>query len=222
MWILKIYWLDITVKQQKGTDTICKHGALKVVENIVEREALAVLAHVDDVKGAYITLKGTALKQFFNEASYSAIETVNGEIPEGLAISKGFKRIPACYQASDNPDSSDSTKHSCDGIGTKYMYFKLDKDITLEGLRQCFIDPPVRIHKMGTLETMTFPKIMNLKVSEGFLKHQNILFHQGLNSIIGGKGVGKSLIVEFIRFALDQPSKDSSILNITIVSLIRD
>ena len=49
-------------------------------------------------------------------------------------------------------------------------------------------------------------------MSQGFLKNQKINFNEGLNSIVGGKGVGKSLVVEFLRFAIDQSSKDRSIL----------
>src|SRR5699024_2140156 len=34
----------------------------------------------------------------------------------------------------------------------------------------------------------------------------------GLNSIVGGKGVGKSLIIELIRFALHDPPEDPALL----------
>ena len=37
------------------------------------------------------------------------------------------------------------------------------------------------------------------------------IFHQGLNSVLGAKGVGKSLLIEFMRFALDQESTHSEI-----------
>lgn len=40
-----------------------------------------------------------------------------------------------------------------------------------------------------------------------------MLFHEGLNSIVGGKGTGKSLIIEFLRFVLNQNSDDKDILN---------
>jgi DNA repair ATPase RecN len=43
------------------------------------------------------------------------------------------------------------------------------------------------------------------------LKDQEICFHEGLNSIVGGKGVGKSLVIEFLRFGLDQSSKDKDL-----------
>jgi len=44
------------------------------------------------------------------------------------------------------------------------------------------------------------------------LGRQILEFHPGLNSIIGGKGVGKSLAIEFLRFGLGQPSQDSALL----------
>ena len=39
------------------------------------------------------------------------------------------------------------------------------------------------------------------------------IFHQGLNSILGAKGVGKSLLIEFMRFALDQESTQIEVSN---------
>jgi PHP family Zn ribbon phosphoesterase len=204
--------LDITPQEQGRTDALCKHGAHKIIKKIVERGGLAILAHIDEPRGAFTTLSGNPLIRLFNEAAYTAVETSNGELPKDLIPAKGFKRLPACYQASDNPDPDQPRKHSHKGLGLKFSYFKLDKDINLEGLRQCFADPQVRIRRMALpLGESPFPRVVSLRASDGFLKCQNIRFHPGLNSIIGGKGVGKSLIVEFLRFVLDQPSGDEDI-----------
>ncbi len=51
-----------------------------------------------------------------------------------------------------------------------------------------------------------------MEISQGFLSKQKICFHEGLNSIVGGKGTGKSLIVEFLRFALMQTSDDKDVM----------
>lgn len=205
--------LGIAPAEQGETQTLCKKGVQEVIEKIIEWDGLAVLAHVDQPKGAFVEMGGISLISLINEAPYHAIETSTGGLPADLTKERGFKRIPTCYQSSDNPDPNEPTKHSLEGLGAKYSYFKLERQIDLEGLRQCFADPEVRIRKMGSLEGTSFPKILSLRVSEGFLKHQEIRFHYGLNSIIGGKGVGKSLIIEFLRFALDQPSSDEDILN---------
>jgi len=97
-------------------------------------------------------------------------------------------------------------KHSIEGIGCRYSYFKVDENISLESLRQCFIDPEVRIGQSFEDKKRTYPHIKSVKVNSGFLSDIESNFHQGLNSILGAKGVGKSLLIEFIRFALDQES----------------
>ena len=48
---------------------------------------------------------------------------------------------------------------------------------------------------------------------EGFFDGVELRLHPGLNTIIGGKGVGKSLLVEFLRFALNQPSDVNAIVS---------
>lgn len=205
-------FLDIDSSEYAKSDTICKKSSHEVIEKIVERGGLAILAHIDNVKGAYKELSGNNRIKLFNEAAYSAVEITSNKPPSELNNRNVYTRSSlAYYQASDNPDPSNNKKHSIEGIGNKYTYFKMN-DINLEGLRQCFNDPEVRIRDMNQLIQDKYPRILNMRVSDGFLEHQNIKFHPGLNSIIGGKGVGKSLIVELLRFGLGQPSNDKEIL----------
>lgn len=204
--------LKVPTEEQGESDAICKLGAEEVIDIIKQKGGLAVLAHIDGIKGAYTTFTGSPQRRLFNESRYDAVETSSGDLPAGYTKENGFVRMPCCYQASDNPDPKEPIKHSIKGLGTHCSYFKLGGKITLEGLRQCFIDSKVRIKKMEYVQEPLYPKILSLKASEGFLKYQNIKFHRGLNSIIGGKGVGKSLIVELIRFAFDQNSRNIDIL----------
>lgn len=53
-------------------------------------------------------------------------------------------------------------------------------------------------------------KIRRLRVYGGFLDRLDLRFGDGLNCIIGGRGSGKTTVLEFIRFALDRLPKASS------------
>ena len=180
-----------------------------------------MLAHIDQLKGIFHdsveknekgnTSVPASLRKILNEAPFDAVECTEGRLPDGFDELHQIKRNPAFYQASDNPDISNPTKHSLDGLGARYSSFKVD-DINIEGLRQCFADPEVRICLMGDEEEKLYPRIVSLKIGEdGFLHHQNFKFHEGLNSLIGGKGVGKSLAIEFLRFGLNQTSAEELI-----------
>jgi len=189
-------------------ETLTTEGIHIVIEKILKSGGLPILAHIDSPSGAFYELaeKGSSRLALFNDGQYSAVETLEGELPSTFNRSYNYHRIPACYQSSDNPDPAQPQKHSIEGIGIRCSLFKIDDPINLEGLRQCFADPQVRIKKAGSPVTLRYPHILEVRASNGFLGRQRILFHPGLNSIIGGKGVGKSLMVELVRFALDQAS----------------
>ncbi len=215
--------IGIKPNEYGKSDTVCDKSVSDVLTLIHEREGLAVLAHIDEVKGAFYELTSVnsetgkvkvplSCVRLFNEGTYDAVEVTQGVLPEGLDAAHQITRTPAFYQASDSPDPDDPIHHSKDGIGTRYTYFHLDQ-ISLEGLRQCFADPEVRI-VVGELPTdHRWPRIVQMRVgNEGFLAYQRFYFHPGLNCLIGGKGVGKSLVIEFLRFALGQPSQNEDIL----------
>jgi hypothetical protein len=214
--------IDIQAQDYGHQEALCTRGIYEVINKINERNGLAILAHIDDHKGAFREMSSRddngqirvplGCRRLFNEARYHAVECRHGRLPDGFDKEHQFKRFPAVYQASDNPDPEKPTRHSLQGMATQYSWFNLDR-IDLEGLRQCFADPEVRIRTMAEYTKSHCPQVVSLKVGDqGFLKRQTLTFHNGLNSIIGGKGVGKSLAVELIRFGLGQPPEDASLL----------
>jgi DNA repair ATPase RecN len=184
---------------------------------------LAVPAHIDSTNGIFEQMKGIPRKDVIQNPKLLAVEAVN--YPKVSQLLDGrdpvYQRKLAVYQSSDNPfidekgnitvDGDFAGKHSINGIAFRCSYFKVDEKITLESLRQCFIDPEVRIRQCFEYQEKVYPHIKSLRVNSGFLADVEFTFHEGLNSILGAKGVGKSLLIEFMRFALDQESSHPGI-----------
>ncbi|MBT7189901.1 MAG: hypothetical protein HN916_06885 [Anaerolineae bacterium] len=213
--------IKIKSSEYGKSDALCKESVYTVIDQIHTSGGQAVLAHIDAPKGAFFELAkkkddgkvGVPVncRDLFNQAKYDAIEVVGGGYPEGYDEQHHIENFPAYYQASDNLDPEQPTKHSIAGLGKLHSWFNIEQ-VNLEGLRQAFNDPSARICLTDCYHKVGYPRIVNLKVgNSGFLRNQGFDFHPGLNSIIGGKGVGKSLAVEFLRFGLQQPPEDPNL-----------
>lgn len=214
--------VDISPRQYGRSDETCKLGIFELLKKIHTRNGLAILAHIDTHKGVFFETTLTKPNgklavpkiccDVFNSDRYDAVEIIENSLPSEFKKERGFTRFPAFYWASDNPDTENPIKHSKDGVAERYTIFDLD-EITLEGLRQCFADPKSRVRRPDEdISSTTWAHIMEMRIGKaGYLAYQNFKFHPGLNCIIGGKGVGKSLVVEFIRFILGQPSTNKEI-----------
>ena len=71
-----------------------------------------------------------------------------------------------------------------------------------------FRDPDSRIRLNSEIETGYQSCLLNLKVYGGYLDGLDIDFSDNLVTIIGGRGTGKSTIINFIRYALDLPPRE--------------
>jgi energy-coupling factor transporter ATP-binding protein EcfA2 len=187
-------------KQHWGSEAFVGCDIETALQVISSNGGLAIGAHAEKGKGflAAIT-QGATRQKVFNNEHLSAIEALDlTELKELLRSSgKAFSRKVAILENSD--------AHSLSQIGSRFTKIRLDH-LSIEGLRQAFIDPDVRVRLASSPEQATFPFIESICVDHGFLRGQGITFNTGLNCLIGGAGTGKSTIIEFLRFVLDQIS----------------
>lgn len=123
--------------------------------------------------------------------------------PVNKAISKNI----AITTFSDNPHSPKNPKHGLDGIGEKYTWIKMDETPSLEGLRQAFLLPDFRVQNCFIAPNLPYIKpelwfksvtITNTAITDKANPFK-VEFSPQLNTVIGGRGSGKSSILRFIR-----------------------
>ena len=77
--------------------------------------------------------------------------------------------------------------------------------VSIEGLRQAFLDPDSRIRlnrRDGDAEAEAHTELMSLAWDGGFLDGASISLNPNLNVLVGGHGAGKSTIIESLRYVL--------------------
>jgi PHP family Zn ribbon phosphoesterase len=192
----------------KNNSLVTKFSVQEVVSKIRnDHHALPILAHIDNEKGAWKVLRnhGQTLLQLWQAKEFAAVEITGESLPEEIGRDP-FLHIPAYYWASDNPHPEFPEKHSLSGIGVRYSRFKLSEPITWEGLRLCFHDPEMRIRPASD-ETISHPRIEEVSIEGGFLSNTKIELTPNLNCVIGGRGTGKSCLLELLRYVFDAKAK---------------
>lgn len=71
-----------------------------------------------------------------------------------------------------------------------------------ESFRLAFQDPESRVRLNSDVSEKYYSRIESLKVTGGYLDGVKIEFSEHLNAVIGGRGTGKSTLIECIRYAL--------------------
>ncbi|HUL31679.1 MAG TPA: chromosome segregation protein SMC, partial [Thermodesulfobacteriota bacterium] len=176
--------------------------------------SLLILPHPDQTNGLCKSLTTEVAAKLLMEVGPDAIEYCpdkeksrlqsTGTLPEDFWDQVSFVEF-------SNPKRIEE-------IGTQYRtngtlratYLKLSAT-NLDALRLALHDPQTRL-SIGGIPSATHPRIRNIAISgSGFLGNLNISWNQDLNVIIGGKGVGKSAIVESLRYAFaTTPYSDQS------------
>ncbi len=136
----------------------------------------------------------TTIKQWYNPVKYA--------IDNNLAL----------LTFSDNPHEPNNPKHGFWGIGKSYSWIKMDEKPSLEGLRQAFLLPEFRVRNMfeSPNKPYVFPEIWikSITIKDTLITEKDtpltFEFSPQLNTIIGGRGSGKSSILRFIRGVLNK------------------
>ncbi len=75
-------------------------------------------------------------------------------------------------------------------------------NISVEALRQAFLDPESRIRLNSDSEPEPHAEFLCMGWEGGFLDGTRLHFNENLNVLVGGRGTGKSTIIESLRYVL--------------------
>jgi predicted ATPase len=178
---------------------------LKLVE---ERGGLSIAAHVTSDSGL-LRLSGQpritawCSKHLLAAAIPGPVSDVPPEYAQIVRNSDPAHRRDrplAFINASDVCQPSDFPKP---GVST----FVKMSDVTIEGLRQGFIDHESRIRLNSDDPPKEHAKIIAVAWQGGLLDEQSLALNEGLNVLIGGRGAGKSTVIESLRYVFDLKPK---------------
>lgn len=184
------------------TGTCTSKSIVEVIKEIESFGAIAIPAHVDQNAGLFSQINGDTLKNVINlRAELYCVELVDKEftLPD-LCKSEKARWSFIC--------GSDS--HLSNEVGRRYTYVKMGKPC-LEGLKLALMDGG-DFSLIRFDETESKPNsyadfiIKSLEIKDarycGNGSPLHIGFNPWLNCFIGGRGSGKSTIIEFLRIVM--------------------
>ena len=188
-------------KGTKGnSDAVTDKSLIEVINVVKEHNVIPIPAHVNRNKGLF-TLSGLTLKQVLDNSHIHAMELCDDSYqkPQGYNDKK-IEWTEVC-----GSDTHFSFKEN-DRFGD-FTWIKMDTP-SIEGLKLALMDGKTSVNRcMKDNPNQHSPFIIEDVIIEnakymGRSQKLNIKFSPFLNTIIGGRGSGKSTLIEFIRLLL--------------------
>ena len=203
---------EFGVRDTQPSSSQCTHDFVTVLGKVREQGGIAVAAHSTGKKGLFKALQGQARARAWQCADLLAIQ-IPGSIS---ALPDDVRHIledrnpdyRRSYPASDRQavaalNAKDVTKPEDLDDASATCWIKMSETVTVEGLRQAFLDPDSRIRLNGDPAPEEHSELVALAwEGGGFLDGAAIHLNQNLNVMIGGRGTGKSTVVESLRYVL--------------------
>lgn len=183
-----------------------KKSLHEVIKIIVDNNGIAIPAHVDTTKGLFNASADIKRTVFYNVQGLLALEMINPNAHDGEYFDSKLKLARIL--------GSDS--HSVETIADKFTWIKMGKP-NLEALRLALYDVDGAVCRsdqfnenfnLNNIHSRTYIKSLKIKngryIGKEKLPAYEIQFNPFLNTLIGGRGTGKSTIINFLRLILNR------------------
>ena len=207
---LALYLGDLGIQETSPSSDLSSHSFATVLKKVTDHGGIPIAAHVTSRKGLLESLEGQARVNAWRDPNLLAIQ-IPGH-PDNLR--PNLRRIlrgddPEYRRNRPVADGTEiaviNAKDVVDPEGLDHadatVAIKMSKP-SIEGFRQAFLDPGSRIRLNSDATPPDHSELLSVEWKGGFLNGVVVPFHPNLNVAIGGRGAGKSTIVESIRYAL--------------------
>ena len=192
------------------SDGVTRRSFPDVVQKIDQAGGIAIPAHVDGDSGLF-KLAGNTLSAALNSEPIHAIEVVDpsSQKPQ-LYQEKKLRWTEVLGSDSHHPHGNAGQSYP----GSRFTWVKMGTP-SLEGLRLALIDGQLSVRRSDQVSgdpnqhgdiAIESIEVRNARYM-GRSRAYSVGFNPWFNAIIGGRGTGKSTLVEFIRIALHRDNE---------------
>ena len=202
------------ITKPEPSSDLSNRNFVGILNQVRKQGGVSIAAHVTSRHGLLRVLDGQARIRAWRDANLLAIQIsqhvqdlhqsdraiVENSNPDYCRVHAASENLAiAVVNASDivDPASLEQPSATC--------WIKMS-EVSIEGLRQAFLDPGSRIRlnpQLGKMETEDHAELVAMAWEGGFLDGGAVHFSQNLNVLLGGRGAGKSTIIESARYVLD-------------------
>ena len=192
------------IVDHSATSPIARKTCEQILQMVAESEGVCIAAHVCSASGLLTTLRGHARAQAWKSEHLlaAAIAGPREDAPQNcLDILKNTdptakRDRPICVV---NANDVSSPTGFADKSSTTLVKMS---SASIEGLRQGFLDWESRIKLNSDPEDDEHTEIVAVGWAGGLLDGQALRLNNGLNVLVGGRGAGKSTLIESLRYVL--------------------
>ena len=207
------YLGEFGIRETSPSTELATKTFAEILEAVRSQGGIAIAAHVTNDSGLFDVLSGRARIRAWQDEHLLAVQIpgliedlpqdvhpiVNNQNPE-------YRRAnaPEDGLAIAVVNAKDVVKSEQLEVPSATCWIKM-QDVTIDGLRQAFLDPGSRIRlnpREGKFAPDEHMEIVTVGWKGGFLDGVTVHLNPNLNVLIGGRGAGKSTVVESIRSAL--------------------
>ena len=191
--------LGLPVHQHGDTTKLISKPVGDVARAVHERGGLLIGAHCNSTHGIVEELDGQARLEWLQ--AVDALEINSGSTEERVAktidyVTNNLKlSIPFTFGSDSHDAASD-----CGGMWVKMA------DPSVASLRQLIFEPELRISRTKPI-ALKHGRIVGFTTTHGIYADERFRFSPNLNVILGGRGAGKSAVIDLLRFAFEAEPK---------------
>ncbi len=204
---------EFGIHEPGSSSSLSNQSFQEILATVRRQGGITIAAHVTSDNGLLSVLQGQARIRAWQSEDLTAIQIpalvgdlhpslrsiVTNENPDYERPHPAGERLAvAAVNAHDvaKPEDLDQPSTTC--------FIKMST-VGIEGLRQAFLDPDSRIHlspEAGDLETGEHAVLRSISWDSGFLDGVRMPLNPNLNVLVGGRGAGKSTVIESLRYVL--------------------
>ncbi len=198
------------IQDTSPSSDLCEMAFADILPRVRKQGGITIAAHATNENGLLTELDGQARIRKWKSEDLLAIQ-----IPGAVAdLPQNFRKIV------ENKDSQYRREHPPEDdlavavVNAKDIVAPDDlrdpaatcwikmSEVTIDGLYQAFLDPRSRIRLNSDPAPEVRAEFVALTWEGGFLDGAGIHFNENLNVLIGGRGTGKSTVIESLRYVL--------------------